>query len=156
MGVLGGLFVLGCIRLAGWYTGRLWRNPLLWSLYLAYCGITLGFLLFAGSVWGYWTRYVAVHAFAFGGIGLITLGMMARVSLGHTGRDVKQVPKAVGWALAALTAGMLFRVVLPLAVPASYMLWIGIAQALWIVAFALFAAVFVPFWLRPSLDDPLD
>ena len=113
-------------------------------------------MLLAGSAWGYGSRYAAVHAFAFGGIGLVTLGMMARVSLGHTGRDVKRAPKAVAWAAAAAALGMLFRVVLPLAAPDSYMLWIGCAQALWVAAFGLFAAVFVPFWLRPSLDDPLD
>jgi uncharacterized protein involved in response to NO len=151
-----GLFVLSLIRLYGWYNGRIWANPLLWSLYLSYGCISLGFLLFALSAWGLVMRFVAVHAFAFGGIGIITMGMMARVSLGHTGRDVKQVPKAVGLALGLLVVGLVCRVGAPLLAPEHYVVWVGAAQGLWIAAFLLFAATYAPMWLKYSLENRID
>lgn len=56
----------------------------------------------------------AVHAFTYGGIGMITLGMMARLSLGHTGRNVFDPPKILGPLFACLFAGAIVRVVAPM------------------------------------------
>ncbi|MDP6189602.1 MAG: NnrS family protein, partial [Gammaproteobacteria bacterium] len=80
--------VLG-IRLVSWHDASIWRAPLLWSLYLGLAMITLGCALFALSYWHIPLRFVAVHSWTMGGFGLVTLGMMLRVSLGHTGRNVR-------------------------------------------------------------------
>ena len=81
------------IRLAGWFTPKYWSVPLLWILHLGYAWIALGFVLLALSAAGISATAVsALHAFTVGGIGGLTLGMMARVSLGHTGRLLEPAP----------------------------------------------------------------
>ena len=146
------LLALHGLRLWGWYTPGIWRKPLLWSLYLAYGFIVAGFPLYALSVFTGVTPYLAVHAFALGGIGLITLGMMARVALGHTGRDVQHPPRAVVWPLALLTASALLRVFAPLLLPGLYSHWIVASQLLWIAAFGVFVALYWPILGRPRVD----
>lgn len=145
-------FVLQLIRLRDWHVPGVWRKPLLWSLYLAFAWIALAFGLKAASLVMTLNPFLSTHAIAYGGIGLVTLGMMCRVSLGHTGRNVFDPPAAVGWMLAVLVAGAVVRVLLPLAWPAQYALWIGVSQALWIVAFALFTLTYAAMLIRPRID----
>ncbi|KAF0190456.1 MAG: uncharacterized protein involved in response to NO [Gammaproteobacteria bacterium] len=152
----GALFVLHALRLAGWYTAGIWKNPLLWILYLAYGWITLGFAMTVGShVFGTSPK-LAIHAFAYGGIGLMTLGMMARVTLGHTGRDIARPPAVLRWSFAALLAGSLARIVMPMIAPHSYPDWITGAQVLWLLAFIAFLAVYAPMLAGPRIDGRAD
>lgn len=139
-------------RLAAWHTPALWRRPLLWGLYLAMLAIEAGFILYALAPWFAIPRTLAMHALATGGIGLATLAMMARVSLGHTGRDIRQPPTLLAPALALLAAGVLARVLLPLLLPASYALGVGLAQACWMLAFSLFAVAYLPMLASPRVD----
>jgi uncharacterized protein involved in response to NO len=87
-----------------------------------------------------------------GGIGLITLSMMARVSLGHTGRNVHAPPGTVTLFLLFLLLAAVVRVVAPLLLPEFYTLWIQLAQLLWIVGFAAFVAVYLPILTRAALS----
>lgn len=148
----GALFIITAIRLYGWHTPGIWKKPLLWSLFVALLFIDLGFLLFALNIVLDVPRLLAIHAFAVGGIGIITLGMMARVSLGHTGRDINQPPATVGIACAALVLAALFRVIVPLFAIEQYSLWILISQGFWIAAFVLFAVSYLPILIRPRVD----
>lgn len=146
------LLILHSIRLAGWYTPGIWRKPLLWVLFLGYGSIIAGFALKA-SVYGFGTSpFLALHAFAVGGIGMITLGMMARVTLGHTGRNVFEPPSVISWIFAMFFVGALFRVLAPLLDPAHYVLWVSISQAAWIAAFGLFSVIFLPMLIQPRVD----
>ncbi|MCB1743327.1 MAG: NnrS family protein, partial [Gammaproteobacteria bacterium] len=147
-----GVALANGLRLIDWHTPALWRHPLLWGLYLALLAIEGGFVLYAVAPWWPVSRSLALHALAMGGIGLATLAMMARVSLGHTGRDIRRPPPVVGVALALLTSGVLARVVLPLALPTHYALSIGLAQACWIGAFALFLGAYWSILTRPRVD----
>ncbi len=144
------LLILHGVRLWGWYTPALWRKPLLWSLYLAYAGLVLGFLLYPLSVWGGLSPYLPVHAFAMGGIGLMTLSMMIRVSLGHTGRSVLEPPRAVAIYLVLVGLAVGVRVLLPALWPEPYRLWIALAQILWIIAFGGFFIHFFRVWIHPE------
>jgi len=146
------LFVLHCIRLWGWYTHGIWSKPLLWVLYLAYAWIILGFgLKFIAFIAGI-PPSLAVHAFTVGGIGMMTLGMMSRVSLGHTGRNIMQSPSGLGPIFFMLFLGALVRVIFPLAFAGHYLLWIGISQVFWIGAFSLFLYIYAPILIRPRID----
>ena len=146
------LFLLHLLRMRDWFTPGILSKPLLWSLYLGYGFLVLGFLLKALSVWSSVPATLAVHAFAFGGIGLITLGMMSRVSLGHTGRNVFDPPGTLPPMFALLIAGALTRVVAPLVDWAHYTVWIGVSQALWMLAFGFFLTVYLPMLVRPRVD----
>lgn len=148
-----GLFILHSIRLGGWYTRGIWGTPLLWSLYLAIWFVTIGFLLIFLSALHVVPGIFAVHAFAFGGIGMVTMGMMARVSLGHTGRDVRDPPRAVSYALGLLLLGAITRVFAPIFEPDYYVAWIAVSQALWIGSFLLFVVIYAPLLVRPRVDE---
>jgi uncharacterized protein involved in response to NO len=151
-GLAGVLCVLHGIRLAGWYAAGIWRQPLLWVLYLAYAAIVIGFALKAVVTVFAISPLLSLHAFTTGGIGLFTLGMMARVTLGHTGRNILEPPAAVAWMFGMLVAGAVIRVVLPLFASERYVLWMGLSQLLWVMAFSLFLWVFLPMLFRPRTD----
>ena len=148
----GALFIVTSIRLYNWHTPGIWKKPLLWSLYVSLLFIDLGFLMFALNIFFDVPRLLAVHAFAVGGIGLITLAMMSRVSLGHTGRDIGQPSVLVTLACTALIIAAVFRVLVPLVAMAQYPLWILMSQGFWILAFLLFTIRYLPILLRPRVD----
>jgi len=139
-------------RLAGWYTHGIWKKSLLWVLYLGYAWLIVGFILKALSYWGVVNPMLAIHAFAFGGIGMITLGMMARISLGHTGRDVFNPPKMLPVLFLLLLVGCVIRVIMPLVAAASYTTWIMFSQWFWIAAFAGFVMIYAPMLVRGRID----
>ena len=147
-----GMFVVLGIRLIGWFTPGVWKKPLLWSLLASLAFIDLGFLMFACSPFLPALRLPAVHALGYGGIGIVTLGMMARVALGHTGRDIHNAPRTVPLALIFLVIGALIRVLLPPFAPGHYATWILFAQGFWTLAFALFLISYLPILMRPRVD----
>ena len=111
-----------------------------------------GFLLHTGNHYFGWNPFLAVHAFAMGGIGLISLSMMARVSLGHSGRSIHEPPSILTYALAMLISGVIFRVFFPLLWPEEYLTWIALAQVFWILAFGIFLLLYYPILTRPRID----
>lgn len=146
------LTVLHAIRLAGWYTNKVWSKPLVWILVIAYTFIIIGFALTAAKVYFSISPFLSIHAFTVGGIGLITIGMMSRVSLGHTGRSVFDPPAVVFWSLLALTLGAIVRVIFPLFNMDLYIYWVGLSQALWIISFVIFIFVYAPMFLSARVD----
>lgn len=152
-GVLAGvLFLLHSIRLFDWHTKSLWKSPMLWILYLAYSFLTLAFALKAASVWLGVSPFLSVHAFAVGGIGTITLGMMSRVALGHTGRNVQQPPRGLFVAFSLLLIAAFSRVILPLLLPEQYSTWILLSQVFWIAGFSIFVILFAPILIKARID----
>jgi len=107
-------------RLAGWYTRGIWHRPLLWSMHLSLAGMVFGFLLYGSQLfWSQVSDSLAMHTLALSGIGLLTLSMMARVSLGHSGRNIHEPPRLLIFALYLLCLGFICRILLPLAAPAQ-------------------------------------
>ncbi|MBT8129380.1 MAG: NnrS family protein [Gammaproteobacteria bacterium] len=146
------LTVLHMVRMAGWYTVRIWHKPLLWVLYLAYGFIVAGFALTAAETWYSLSPGLAVHAYTYGGVGVMTLGMMSRVILGHTGRNVFEPPRVLTWCFVLLLSGALVRVLFPLFSMGMYTYWIVLSQFFWIAAFALFIVVTAPMLLMARVD----
>jgi len=146
------LFLINAVQLIGWHTTGIWDRPLLWILYLSLWSICLGFLLFAGNYWFNINKFIAIHSFAYGGIGAITLGMMSRVSIGHTGRDITKPPKLMNIAFITIIAGTSVRVVFPLFIPQLYNTWIFSSQVLWIIAFGIFTVSCAPMLLTARID----
>ena len=147
------LCALHLYRFAGWHTPGIWRKPLLWSLYLAYAGFILGFGLFAASLWFASLRFSALHAFSVGGIALVTLSMMTRVSLGHTGRNINEPPRGMPFFLLVLLVAAAVRVLLPPLLPQFSGQWILISQVLWILSFSGFLVLYLPILSKASLPS---
>ena len=146
------LFAVNAVRLIGWHTKGIWSKSLLWSIYLAFWLICIGFLLFSLAYFFDLSYYLAIHAFAVGGVGLVTLAMMARVSLGHTGRNVKMPPKSMSIAFVLLLLSAVVRVFFPLIDIMHYVWWVGLSQLFWIVAFLIFSWVYFPMFNKPRID----
>ena len=145
-------FVVHTIRLAGWYTNSLWNKPLLWVLYLAYGFVVIGFLLKAAELWFTVMPFLYVHALTYGGIGIMTVGMMSRVILGHTGRNVFEPPAILSWCFALMVGGAVVRVLIPLFAMDHYALWITVSQLLWLAAFLVFMIVYAPMLVKTRVD----
>jgi len=146
------LFLVNAVRLVLWHTPGIWKNPLLWSLYLSFVFIDAGFLLYALSAFSDVSPFLAVHAFAFGGIGIATVGMMSRVSLGHTGRNVRTPPALTALSLSFMVLGGVIRVAFPLIDPSRYDYWIIASQLAWIAAFALFLVSYSRMLVMSRID----
>jgi uncharacterized protein involved in response to NO len=147
------LFVLNTLRVMGWHTIGIWQRPLLWSLFMAFLMINLGFMMRALMLVTGVPVLLPIHAFALGGIGLMTLGMMIRVTLGHTGRNVHAAPPVVTLLVSALLASTILRIFMPLVDPNQFWLWVGAAGGLWIAAFALYILVFGPMLVSRRVDE---
>ncbi len=135
--------VANVARLLGWYVQKIWYVPLLWVLYVGYGWIILGFGLTIFSAYELIAPSLALHAFTIGGIGVLTLGMMARVSLGHTGRALR-VSNAMAISFVFINMAALCRVLLPVVLPGWYNLLVYISTFAWLAAFSLFVFVYSP------------
>lgn len=147
------LFALHLYRLQGWYTKGIFKVPLLWSLCLAYLFIIIGFLLKALSYYGMVVPSLAVHCFAYGGFGLVTLAMMSRVSLGHTGRSIHEPSPWVTWIFICMILGVIFRVGVPLFLNGTgYLHSILLSGVFWGIAFAIYVTIYMKPLLKPRVD----
>ena len=139
------------LRLFGWHSVGIWKKPLLWILYVGYGWIVVGFVLIAAAYFFNTDIMLAVHAFAYGAIGMVTIGMMARVSLGHSGRNVFNPPPFLLPVFVLLLAGGIVRVLLPLVMIQNGSVLILVSQILWMLAFMLFTVRFFSVLVKPSL-----
>ena len=140
-------------RLQGWYTQGIWKKPLLWSMFVSMGCIVFGQLMYFLRIFQFGiTNSLAMHMMAVGGIGILSLSMMARVSLGHSGRSIHQPPKTVPWAIGLLSVATVFRVILPWLMPQHLVIWIMHAQILWLIAFFLLSVSYMNIWRTPRID----
>lgn len=139
-------------RLSTWQSLKTLHVPLLWVLHLGFAWIVIGLALKGLELVGAdIPPIIATHAFTAGGVGVLTLGMMARVSLGHTGRPLT-VGKAMTSAFVAINLAAFCRVFGVWLLPAHTMRFFEVSAALWLVAFGVFLIKYTPILMRPRLD----
>jgi uncharacterized protein involved in response to NO len=137
------------VRLVRWHDRALWRVPLLWSLHLAYGWLAVACLGMA--LWHFGVPInpsLAVHCLTIGAMAGLVLAMIARVSLGHTGRPLEP-PSGMTLAFILLNLACLSRVLLILLFPLAA-LWL--AGLCWALVFALYAWRYGPMLLRTRVD----
>jgi uncharacterized protein involved in response to NO len=145
LALVAGLVNLG--RLARWQGWRTGAEALVWVLHAAYAFVGLGFLGIAAAAAGLMPDAGARHLWLTGTVGLMTLAVMTRASLGHTGR-----PLAASWPIAGLYLAL---IVAGLARPA-HALWPQVPGLLelsalgWMLAFGGFAVIYWPVLTRPK------
>lgn len=135
-------------RLSRWCGLETGAEPLLWVLHLAYAMLACGFLAEAAAGWDLLPAAAARHVWLAGGIGLITLAVMSRASLGHTGR-VLHADRflAASYLLLMLTIPTrLAAGIWPEAVWALHL-----SAMLWMLAFGCFALRFWTVLTRPPI-----
>lgn len=137
------------LRLVGWC--GLWtiNKPILWSLHLAYLMLALGFIVYGLSSIGVGSEVGAIHILAIGAVGGMTLAVMSRAALGHTGRPLI-APKLTAVAYGLIPVSALFRWLASTGTPLapSYLLISGV---IWCAALAFFSIRLWPVVTRPRL-----
>jgi uncharacterized protein involved in response to NO len=135
-------------RLLRWRGGLTLGEPILSVLHVGYGWLAVAFLLlgtsrFTAAV----PESAALHALTAGAIGTMTLAVMTRASLGHTGRKIV-ADRATLAIYFAVTAGAALRVSAPFAGD-LYAVTLSAGGALWSAAFLLFAVRYAPIlWQR--------
>ena len=131
-------------RLSRWAGAQTWREPILFVLHVGYAFIPLGALMLSLSI--LWPQIVpssgALHGWTTGAMGIMTLAIMTRATLGHTGRDVLSTPPTTIVYCAVLLAALV-RVAAPLA-PAIYYEALLVAGLAWLLAFGIFLLIYGP------------
>jgi uncharacterized protein involved in response to NO len=138
------------LRLSRWCGLRTAGEPLLLILHIGYVWLAFGLLLLGlNGVLTIVPPAAALHALTVGAIGTMTVAVMTRASLGHTGHSLSAGPitKAV---YLLITVAAVLRVLSPLAGErAELTLWL--AGASWTGAFGLFAIFYGRILVRPRV-----
>lgn len=137
------------LRLARWYDKGIWGEPLLWSLHLAMLWLvvaTLGLALWHLGLLA--TASPALHGLTIGAMSGLILAMIARVTLGHTGRPL-HLPPGIAWAFVLFNLGSVARVFI---YPAWPLPGLTLATGCWSLALALYAWRYAPMLLSARVD----
>ncbi len=118
-------------------------EPLVLILHIGYAFVPLGFLL---SAIGDGTQIP--HAWMVGVIGVVTIAMMTRVSLGHSGRPLASTKAIVAVYIAVILAAFL-RITTDYMPDQTYLLYTS--ATLWIAGFAGFVIVYYPILAKPRI-----
>ena len=142
------------LRLSRWRGLHTVREPLLLILHVGYGWLALGLLLLGlNGLTDMLPATAALHALTVGAVGTMTLAVMTRASLGHTGRPLAAGPatKAI---YGLITVAALLRILSPLA--GDYIeLALWLAGTAWSCAFGPFAVVYGFVLARPRVQDEI-
>ncbi|QEY63703.1 NnrS family protein [Metapseudomonas lalkuanensis] len=137
------------LRLTRWYDAGIWQVTLLWPLHLAFAWLAVAPLGLAAWHLGFLANpSLAQHALGVGAMGGLILAMIARVSLGHSGRPLEP-PRAMRGAFVLINLGAAARVLL-LPIAGNTALWL--AAICWAAAFALFLRHYAVLLCTPRVD----
>lgn len=142
--------VLMLLRLAGWKGWLFRKEPLLWVLHLSILWVPVALVLLVGSIVAGWPNSAWTHAAGTGAVGCMILGVIARVSLGHTGRPLV-LPRGMVTAFVMVHLAALVRVVTAFDV-IPWHAGMGISSLLWIVAFGIFLGRYARILASPRAD----
>jgi uncharacterized protein involved in response to NO len=138
-----GAALLHLVRLVRWQGIRCLRSAILLMLHISYAFIPAGL---AALALGF--SVAGLHLLGIGAIGGMTLSVMMRATMGHTGRDL-----AAGGLLAAAFAALALAALLRSTVPYESLAGVSgvvLAATLWTAAFALFVWRVGPWLAAPS------
>jgi uncharacterized protein involved in response to NO len=131
--------LLQVVRLARWAGDRTTRDRLVLVLHVAYAFVPIGFVIAASGAVGIVPASAGIHAWMVGAAGMMTLAVMTRATLGHTGRAL--VASSVTQGLYVLVGcAALLRVAA--ALEPSVIVLLYLAAAAWSLAFFGFVATF--------------
>lgn len=132
--------VLHLVRLGRWAGDRTGRERLLLILHVGYVFVPLGFLLNAASAYGLVAAAAGVHAWMAGAAGIMTLAVMSRATLGHTGQRLT-ASVTTQLIYAAIIVGAIARICAAID-PAHYGSLLHVAAFAWAAAFLGYAISF--------------
>ena len=134
--------LLHLVRLARWAGDRTFRERLLLILHVGYAFVPLGFLLNAAAAFGLVAAGAGIHAWMAGAAGTMTLAVMSRATLGHTGRQLTASVATQAIYIAIIVAAL--ARVCAVIEPAHGEPLLYLAAFAWAAAFLGFAVTFGP------------
>ena len=140
------------VRLARWAGERTLHEPLLAILHVGYAFVPVGFTLAGLAILRPESvpASAAIHAWTAGAVGVMTLAMMTRVALGHTGRSLTaNTATRLAYALVLAAVGLRLLAAFD---PAAVRLLLILSAATWIAAFVLYGVAYGPILARPRAD----
>lgn len=147
--------LLGIIQTFRWFERPILKEPMLWSLHLGYLFSSLGLLTLAlAQILPQW-QSLGTHLLAVGGIGLLTVSMMTRTALGHTGRPLYPAPQGMTIAFWLMVAAALFRTLAAIMLfihPTAYAHSLRLSAVLFALSLLLYFWRYRPWLTRPRLD----
>jgi uncharacterized protein involved in response to NO len=134
--------LLQAIRHLRWAGDRTLAERLVLVLHVAYAFLPVGFLLIGAAIlWpSIWPRSAGIHAWTVGAVGLMTLAVMTRASLGHAGQPLTASVPAQAIYVCAFVAA-LTRIIAAFEPSSALLYAAGLA---WFLAFVGFAIFFGP------------
>lgn len=141
-----------------WQPWKTWREPLLWSLFVAFAWLPVALALSAwqsfamlalgGSALG----LAPLHALAIGLVASMIFAMATRVSMGHSGRALKMERFAVA-CFVLLQAAAITRICAMFDLPfGTREGWLTTAGVLWLIAFTPWALRMSYLYWHPRAD----
>lgn len=143
---------LHIVRLARWAGDRTWRDRLVLILHVGYAFVPLGFLLTSAAAIDIVVTSAGIHAWTVGAAGTMTLAVMTRASLGHTGNTLNASPMTQT-IYAAVVLAALARICASLEPGWSDAL-LHVTAFAWCIAFFGFALSFGPMLVRRQQATP--
>ncbi len=138
--------LLHLARLARWRGWATLGEGLVTILHVGYLWLAVGLVLLGVSMLhDAMTTAAALHMLTLGAMGTMTLAVMTRAILGHTGRDLHAGPGTIA-IYAFVTIAMLLRVGYAFA-PTVDLIWAS--AGFWTAAFGLFVWIYAPLTYRP-------
>lgn len=135
-------------RLAGWRTRGTLGDPIVWALHSGYAMLALGLFAWGLAVLGIGSELGALHILGIGAIGGMTLAVMSRASIGHSGRPLA-APGPVALAYALIPVAVLLRWAASTWPGGFHATGTLAAGALWVLAFTFYLVSLWPIWTRP-------
>jgi uncharacterized protein involved in response to NO len=134
------------VRLSRWAGDRTLGERLVTILHVGYLFVPLGFLLNAAAAFGLIAPGAGVHAWMAGAAGIMTLAVMTRASLGHTG-NVLTASAGTQAIYAAIIVAAVARICAAIHTGQSELL-LHVAALAWVIAFLGFALAYGPLLVR--------
>jgi uncharacterized protein involved in response to NO len=140
--------LLNLLRLGRWAGDRTLADRLVLILHVGYFFVPLGFLLAAAAAFGLLPGSAGIHAWMAGAAGIMTLAVMTRASLGHTGQPLVAsfATQAIYAAVVVAALARICAAIEPLRSDAL----LHLAAGTWAAAFLGFGGVFGPALVRKS------
>lgn len=145
LGVAGALHLARLSRWRGWAT---WQSPLLTMLHLAYLFVPLGLIASGAAAFSIVAPETGAHLLGIGAVGGMTIAVMMRATMGHTGRALVAGP-LLGTAFAMLLAAAVGRMFGGTELYGS-LDGLTFSAICWTAAFALLAWRLIPWLVTPG------
>ncbi|MGI9523674.1 MAG: NnrS family protein [Hyphomicrobiaceae bacterium] len=149
--ILLGAGLMHLARQLRWVPHRVIREPIVLILHIGYLFVPVGLLLtgLALSDLLHTPEIAGIHAWSAGAIGVMTLAVMTRATLGHTGREITASRTTVVIYLAAI--GAAFTRLAAALIPEVSRTLLEASAVLWCVAFLGFAVVYGRMLIAPRV-----